>query len=87
MVWRLSFAHGIVKCLWENAVSHDGDGISEWYEVIVFRSGKVVGVCLLIDRNYVSKSAVRLEFLICYFRRGWNFRVVRVSFVPGRREK
>ena len=42
-----------------------------------------MSIYLLTDRNYVSKSAVRLEFLVCYFRRGWNFRVVWVSFVPG----
>ena len=41
---------------------YDGDGISEWYEMIIF-SGKVVSVYLLTDRNYVSKSAVILEFL------------------------
>ena len=39
-----------------------------------FSSGNVVSVYLLTDRNYVSKSAVILEFL-CYLRRGWNFRV------------
>ena len=38
-------------------VMHDGDGISEWYEITIF-SGKVMSVYLLIDRNYVSKSAV-----------------------------
>ena len=44
---------------------------------LYFFSGKVVSVysCLLTDRNYVSKSAVIMEF-ICYVRRGWNFRVV-----------
>ena len=34
---------------------YDGDGISEWYEIILF-SGKVVNVYLLTDRNYVFKS-------------------------------
>ena len=67
-------------------LTYDGDRISDGNEVIVFRSGKVVSVYLLTDRKYVSKSAVRSEFLICYIRRGWNFRVVWVSFVPGRRE-
>ena len=43
-------------------VIYDGDGISEWYENIIF-SGKAVNVYLLTDRNYVSKSAVILEFL------------------------
>ena len=27
-----------------NFFINDGDGISEWYEVIIFRSGKVVSV-------------------------------------------
>ena len=40
----------------------DGDGISEWHEVIIC-SGKVVSVYLLTGRNFVSKSAVILEFL------------------------
>ena len=43
-------------------VIYDGDGISEWYEIIIF-SWKVVNVYLLTDRNCVSKSAVILEFL------------------------
>ena len=43
-------------------VIYDGDGTSEWYEIIIF-SWKVVSVYLLTDRNYVSKSAVILEFL------------------------
>ena len=34
---------------------YDGDGISEWYEIIIF-SWKVVSVYLLTDRNYVFKS-------------------------------
>ena len=42
--------------------TYDGDGISEWYEIILF-PGKAVSVYLLTDRNYVSKSAVILEFL------------------------
>ena len=37
-------------------VIQDGDGISEWYEITIF-SGKVVSTYLLIDRNYVFKSA------------------------------
>ena len=56
-------------------VIYDGDGISEWYEITWYHfSGRVVSAYLLTDRNYVSKSAVILEF-ICYLRRGWNFRV------------
>ena len=45
-----------MKWLWENEVFfiYDGDGISDWYEIIVF-SGNVVSVDLLTDRNYVSK--------------------------------
>ena len=43
-------------------VMYDGDGISEWYEITIFFK-KVVSVYLLTDRNYVSKSAVILEFL------------------------
>ena len=44
-------------------VIYDGDGISEWYEIIIL-SGKVVSVYLITDRNCVSKPAVILEFLI-----------------------
>ena len=43
-------------------VIYDGDGISEWYEIIIF-SGKVVSVYLITDRNYAPKSAVISEFL------------------------
>ena len=43
-------------------VIYDGDGISEWYEIINV-TGKVMSVCLLTDRNCVSKSAPILEFL------------------------
>ena len=44
-----------------------------------------MSVYLLTDRNYLSKSAVRLDFLICYLvLPAWmEFRVVWVSFVPG----
>ena len=51
-----------MKWLWESYVS--GDGISEWYGVIIC-PGKVVSVYkyVLTDRNYVSNSAVILEFL------------------------
>ena len=45
-----------------NFFINDGDGISEWYEVIICPR-KVVSVDLLTDRNYVSKSAVIVEFL------------------------
>ena len=56
-------------------VIYDGDGIPNDVKLYFFFSGKVVSVYLLTDRNYVSKSAVILEF-ICYLRRGgWNFRV------------
>ena len=63
-------------------VIYDGDGIYEWYEIIIF-SGKVVSVYLLTDRKHVCPSQQQYwSFFICYLRRGWNFRVV--SFIPGK---
>ena len=64
-------------------LTYDGDGISEWYEVIIC-SRKAVSVHLLTDRIYAYQLYITViwEFLTCYFRRGRNFRVV--SFVPGK---
>ena len=55
-------------------VIYNGDGTSEWYEIIIF-SWKVVSVYLLTDRNYVSKSAVILEFLYLLLTAWVEFRV------------
>ena len=62
-------------------VIYDEDGISGWYDIIVF-SGKIVSVYLLTDRNFVSKSAVMLEFLLFVtYGVGGIFEWV-VSFIP-----
>ena len=47
--------------------SYDGDGISEWYEVIIC-SGKVVSVYLLTGRNYVYQysSNVGVSLFVTY---------------------
>ena len=49
---------------------YDGDGISDWYDFFFF-SWKVVSVYMLTDRNYVSKSAVILEFLYLLCNTAW----------------
>ena len=57
-------------------VIYDGDGISEWYEITWYHfSGRVVSAYLLTDRNYVSKSAVILEFLYLLLTAWVEFRV------------
>ena len=63
-----------MKWLWENEVFSFTTAM-EFQNGMKLSSvpGKVVSVYLLTDRNYVSTSAVILEFLICCFRRRWNF--------------
>ena len=63
--WLFYKQHHFANACWQGRkkfVIDDGDGISEWYEIITF-SGKVVSVYLLTDRSYISKSAVILGFL------------------------
>ena len=62
-------------------VIYHGDGISGWYENIIF-SGKVVSVYLLTDRNYISKYNVGVPLFVTYGV-GGIFEWV-VSFIPGK---
>ena len=58
----------------EKFVIYVGDGISEWYEIII-SPGRVVSLYLLTDRNYVLKSQqIYWSFFdINYLRRGEIF--------------
>ena len=66
-------------------LADDGNGIQNGMKLSFFVPGTswvyFEVYCWLVVITY--PTAVRLEFLICYFRRGCNFRVVWVSFVPG----
>ena len=69
--------------MWEEFPIYDGDGISEWCEVIICFVPKSWGISVDCSQLRSPLRAVILEFVICFLRRGGrNFLVV--SFVPGK---
>ena len=63
-----------MKWLWENEVFSVTTGMEfQNGNEVIFCPGKVVSVDLLTDRNYVSKSAVFLDFLYLLLTAWANF--------------